>query len=401
MKLIYRLFKKKKLVFKDAWNLVDIAIIFMSLACLFLYTKRSQLVKDFLQQIEGAKHNEFVNYFHLLYAEATLTILAAVLVFLATLRLWKLLRFLLLIKIAEKTLLLSAPPLFCLFLCQIVVILAHAFSGILLFGTQSDDFKNIPDTVITLVILSLNLHKHFHLEVVKSTLDHMYYSVFMILTLAIYTLYITVITICYSEARTFYSKHEEYNVVDYIKEQYRYYLELAKIKWLNIRMRGGDNDVSSHKHVYPKEDEHRYAKCLTLPSNRMSGMCFVGRCIVRNLIKGRRRGKAEITDIDENLIKKTIVNLFRRDSEEKDMFYMTNNEGSKINLVDDATLLKMEEVTKILLESDAEKRSKEGQKTLYKKLIAGHEQKINAMMDNLNVILNILSDINIDVDEDE
>nr|CAI5840063.1 unnamed protein product [Callosobruchus analis] len=43
----------------------------MSITCLFIYTGRTALVKQFLKKVEETKHNEFINYFHIFYTANT------------------------------------------------------------------------------------------------------------------------------------------------------------------------------------------------------------------------------------------------------------------------------------------------------------------------------------------
>ncbi|KAJ8952129.1 hypothetical protein NQ318_018465 [Aromia moschata] len=394
-KILYKIVRKKKLVFKDTWHVVDMVIILMSVSCLFLYAERSELVKQFLSKIEKSQHNEFINYFHLLYAETTLTVLAAVLVFIATLRLWKLLRFMVIIKVVEKTLILAAVPILCLFLRHIIIILCFMVTGVLLFGDQSDDFQTLLDAFETLLLLSVNFMSDFNLDVVNHGLAYFYYSAFTVLMLVYITLYVTVITIFYAEAQVYYSNLEGYTVKDYVKEQYDYYTELGRVRWKSTRLRAGSNEA--RQDVYPKADEQRYADCLTVPSNRMRGMGLVARCVVRNANK-RKVNAAVITNEDADVIKRTIVNLFRSNSNKIEIFFMGNDENDKVKLVDDMTLLRMEKVVKALLKKGEGDADSAKVKELYKKLMERQAKEINVILESLGVILDTLNKINFDVD---
>ncbi|XP_056639345.1 polycystin-2-like [Diorhabda sublineata] len=265
--------KKKAIVFKDFWRLVDIVLITMTLICLFLYLKRSHEVGEFLNRVKQAKHNKFINYFYLFYAESALTTLAAILVFLATFRLWKLLRFMVIIKVVEKTLDIAAK--FLLF-------------------------------------------------------------------------YITLITIYYGEAQRLYSDQQEYNVLNYVKGQCYYYKELAKVKFRKCRLKGGqDENWERKKHVFPKSDEHRYAKCLTLEKCKLRAMRQIALDCLRNF-----KPKAKFTEEDAELIKGTIVQMFKTcNDESKAIFFLSNLVGWKTKLIDDEKFLKMENILNILLDS--------------------------------------------------
>lgn len=257
IKLIRKIVKKKKMAFKDAWHFVDIFIILTSFSCMFLYVKRSHLVGEFLDRIEVAKHNEFVNYFHLFYAENILTVMAAVLVFLATLRLWKLMRFLIIIRIVEKTLLLSTVPLFCLFICHLHLIVVFAIAGTLLFGDESYDFSNLTHSFMSLVLGSIGFFG-FDFDTFESSLHYLYFITYTLLTMLVMTVYVAVISMYYCKAQNIYSNYQEYNVLNLIKENFEYYKELCKVRLKKHRLKGGeDRNIEERKLVYPKADEDR------------------------------------------------------------------------------------------------------------------------------------------------
>lgn len=393
IKLTHRLIRKRKLLLKDVWHVVDIFIIVMSLVCLGLYVARSEVVNMFLSRLEKARHNEFVNYFHLMYTERTLTMVAAVLVFLSTLRLWKLMRFLVIVKVVERTLLLSAPALMGLFLCQLIFVLACSFYGIFKYGNRSFDFRSIANSIPNLFIISLNFYQDFDFAVLRGGMGYIYYLMFMLVTLGIYTIYIAIITISYADAQFYYSNEEEYNVVNYVREQCEYYIEMLKIKCRRFRLRGGTRKDITHHKVFPKNDEFRYANCVTLPSNKMDAMCFVAKCVVRNM----RSIKPGITEKDADLIKHTVTNLFREDAEDKEIFFKSNVAGERSKFVDDRVMVRMERIVEAFLVTDNERLEKERRKKLYRKIVESHEEKMKDIADNLSVLLNFMDIVNIDV----
>lgn len=392
IKLSYRLIRKRRLLLKDIWHIGDILIILMSLACLGLYVARTDVVRIFLADVEKAKNNEFINYFHLMYTDRSLILIAAILVFLATLRLWKLMRFMIIIRVVERTLKVSAPLLMNLFFFQLTLTLACAFYAIIKYGDHDYDFRDVGHTLTTLFTAALNVNPDFDFKAISTTIGYIYYSIFMLITLVILNLYITIIAISYVDAQMYYSTEEEYNIVNLLKEQYQYYRELVKIKWKNFRLRGGtDKDLLNRK-VFPKADEFRYANCVTLPSNKMDGMACVTKCILRNM---RDRRKLGISIKDEDLIKHTLVSLFRKDTEEKEIFFISNIAGEKVRFVDDNVMLKMEKVVEAFLVQDEERLEKDRRKKLCKKIVESHEQKMKDIADNLNVLLNVVGAVNI------
>ncbi|KAJ8920176.1 hypothetical protein NQ315_011837 [Exocentrus adspersus] len=390
IKLTYRLVRKRKVLLKDIWHVMDICIVLMSLTCIGLYVARSDLVGVFLDMVENAKNNEFVNYFHLMYAEKSLTMLAALLVFLATLRLWKLMRFMLIVRVVERTLLYSSKPLLGLFLYQVIILWVCSLLGMLKYGDHAEAFKGLVGSLSNLLTASLSLNEHFDFEAIRGV-GHFVYIVFNFVMLGIYTTYVAIITMAYSEAQFFYSNDEDYTVVDYLKEQFRYYTELAKVKLKVLRLRGGI-DAEGRK-VFPKPEEFRYASCMTLPSNKMQAMNLVARCVVRNMKTER---EARITDKDAELIKRTVVSLIRKDTARKDIFFKSNIQGEKTKLVDDQVMQRMARIIDAFLMDEEERSQRRGRGQLYKKIVESHEQKLKDMGDTLNVVLNILKIVNFD-----
>nr|XP_023030409.1 polycystic kidney disease protein 1-like 2 [Leptinotarsa decemlineata] len=389
VKLVLKIIRKKKMLFKDLWHVVDIVIITISIACLFLYMERAMLVKSFLVKIENAKHNEFVNYFHLFFAESALTILAAILVFIATLRLWKLLRFLQIIKIAEKTFALSLGAIVLIFFYHMLTVFAFTLSGIMFFGDHSSDFKNILDSTTTLILMSLSFFQDFKFMTLKTPLHHLYYSLYMLISLFYLTLYIAIITICYTEAQVIYSREEGYDVFDFLKEQYQYYKGVAKVKLRSSRIRGGESGSEGRKWIYPKADVHRYANCLTVPKNRTSGMVHVTLAILRNM-----KRTPTLKQGAESLIKMIIANFFRKDSQENDFFFISHAKRGKATIVDDLVFLKMEKVLTVLFSKA--NRQKE---SFYAGLLESNQRRVDVMTENLSVLMNTLARIDFEFEE--
>ncbi|KAG5883722.1 hypothetical protein JTB14_024223 [Gonioctena quinquepunctata] len=388
VRLLHRMITKKELVFKDPWILADTIIISMSISCSYLYIERSFLVKNFLDKIEKAKHNEFINYFHLFSAETTLTILAAALVFIATLRLWKLLRFLLIIRIVEKTLKLSMSPLFYMFIFHELFVFLFQLIGITVFSDLSFGFEDGLASMMTLILLGLGFRNYYDLQAVKAPLQQLFYSLYMTASLFFLTLYVAMITTFYAEAQIYYSNQEEYDVFDYVYEQFQYYKGVVTMKIKRSRHRGGQ-DHAKQKLVFAKADKHRYAKCLTMTKNKANSMLYITRGVLRNM-----RFEHEFTVDEENLMKMIIANMFRNNTQEEDYFFVGNLASDKAMLVDDLVLQKMEKFLNIaLIRKDEEKGG------IGKELLGISSKKIEKIENELSILSNMIDELEFDVDE--
>lgn len=371
-------------------DLMDIGIVILSFICLFLYSDRSRLVGIFLDRISSARHNEFIQYFHLFYSDLVFTILAALLVFLATLRLWKLMKFLLIIKIVEKTLLFCLKPILCVFLWQIIILFSYGLAGRIFFGDDSYSFRELQSSVITLLMRSLGFDKSFNPISFRSSLQFIYYISFMLISLLFNTMYITIITISYYDAQVYYSNSEDYTVIDYIKEKAYFYFNLFLVRIGISRLRGGEDEINE-KLVYSKSLEHRFAKCFTLPTSRMEAMLFVTLCTLRNL---KRNRPEELSPKDKELIKNTIVRLFRENSSAKNLFYVSNIQGFEKTLVDDEVFVKMEKIVEHMLTKKKKKKS-DRQKAFYEKIVLHQKTQLNTMIENFNLLTKIVDQIEV------
>lgn len=336
--------------FRDFWNIIDIVIIVMSVTCIALFAYRIRLVGDFLMALKYAKRNQFITFDHLFHIEDVLNVVAALLLCITTVRLWKLLRFARMFLKLEQIIVFSFVPLAALFLCQVVLVLGFASCGCLLYGTQSSYFKGILASICSLFYISLNLYKSFDYEVLISTqglLGNIYYILFMFITFTIYTLYVTVIIMgCEMSDDYFSNMKQEYTVYDFLREEILYFTELFKINMMRPRLRaGGENNKPK---VYPKEDSIRYGNCMKTSQRKMEAMRTVAKAVVWN-----SRSRKRPSNFGLMLDVVATMNLLDMEEDDKEMFFVVSKDGKR-KLVDDLRLLQMERVVRKLLQGEME-----------------------------------------------
>ncbi|VEN49201.1 unnamed protein product [Callosobruchus maculatus] len=395
LKIGFKVAKKRKIVLKDAWIVVDTVIVLMSITCLFIYTGRTALVKQFLKKVEETKHNEFITYFHLFYTENTLMIMAATLVFVATFRLWKLLRFMQIIRIVEKTLLYCMKTLLCLCLCHIIIIVLFMFTGQLLKG-QNTNARGVIETMAAMSLMSFGFVTDP--DLVKDY--KFYYALFQLYSTIYSTVVIAIISVSYEDAQLYYSdKEPEYSVPHYVRDEIRYYFEVIWIKWKRVRLTGGeDKDANvEDKLVTPKADEFRFSECLTVPMRKLKAMLHLSLLVLRNL----HEHESHLTEKDESTIRKAVAYYFSENNQEKAIFYEGRTMNSKVKLVDDRVFQEMERVCNGTAEEVQDPYLPEEQKAQRIKEIAMVEkcnEKIDSIHDKLEVLLETIKNISINDD---
>ncbi|XP_060529999.1 polycystin-1-like protein 2, partial [Cylas formicarius] len=303
IKTTYRIFKKWKIALKDIWCIIDIVIVSCSFGTIYLYTARMTQIDAYLSELAETANNKFVNYFHLFTAYNMLTSFAGFLIFIATFRLWKLLRFLVIIKIVEKTLKDSAVPVLVLFIYQLIYTVGFSMAGSLLFGEMLVDFRSFVNSFTTLMLLGVGLYGIDIKVVSEHPIGPIYYVLYMLCSLFTVTTYIAIVTIYYSEANEFYC-NERGLVQTYLKQKWTYYSTLLKIRLKNLR--GGQENKTRNYLVPPKPDAYRYSKCLSIPKNRLNIMALVSKCVLRN-----RERNGDLTESDLELMRRIIDRLMR------------------------------------------------------------------------------------------
>ncbi|CAH1956466.1 unnamed protein product [Acanthoscelides obtectus] len=395
LKLVIKVATKRRIALKDMWLLIDLVIVLMSIACLFLYVGRTKLVKQFLRKVEDAKHNEFINYFHLFYTESTLTIMAAVLIFVATLRLWKLLRFFQIIQVVERTLIYSMRVLWCLFLCHMIIIILFMFTGQLIKG-QNTNARGVIETVAVMSLMSFGFV--FDPDLVEDY--KLYYATFQLYSTIYSTVVVAVISTAYADAQLYYSdeKHE-YSVQEYIRDEIRYYFEVIWIKWKRLRLTGGEDteDDDARKVVTPKSDEFRFSECLTAPVSRLTTMLHLSLCVLRNISKHATYFGAK----DVATIRNAIAYYFGSDSQEKAIFYEGRTVTGQVKLVDDRLFQRMENICNDFDEEPQNQHNQQLQGVRSRRakeaaVIEKYNNKIDSVHDKLKFLLEAMSNIKID-----
>lgn len=385
-KKAYGIVKSYKTYLKSFWNIMDLIIIAMSIFCILLFMYRITLVGHFLKQLEVSRNNEFIDYSWLFDLDDMLSVLAGLLVCIATIRLWKLLRFGIKFIILEKTIIYSAFPLLCMMLYQLVFLLAFGFVGYLLFGPYSRDFKDTTKAINSLTFHSLNLYSldYKSLSDAHGSIGIFYYSFYMIVTTTIYTLYVTVIIMAYEESSMEFSSQRRYTVQRFLKDELLYVHDLWRARSKRRRLRaGGDADQEWEK-IYPKADDVRYADCYAITKKRMNAMNNVAKSIIATKIL---HSKPDVV-----LMKDTVRSLFDRDGPQdlKSERFLQANEGGDIVLVDDKRLCQMEvTVSKMLNVSE---KQKPAPKYFEAKVTT---ERFDNILESLKVISSILKSVNI------
>lgn len=240
---------KKKFI-ADVWNIIDLTIILLAFSFLLIFFLRSRAVSKLLKTLEDAAHNEFVSFTNALAWDTWTTILATLLVTVSTIRAWRLLRFLRFFRICELTLGLAMKYLLAMAFSKCILLFAYAAWGYVIFNAYSKDFHSVFKSFVSLILLSIGFNSSFDYTVLdRSYIGYIYYFSFMIILLVVINIYITIILVAYKTAQDYFDNSDKeklisYNIVQYLKDEFRYYTNKNKGREIVDNLRGGEDIVA-------------------------------------------------------------------------------------------------------------------------------------------------------------
>ncbi|RZC34880.1 polycystic kidney disease protein 1-like 2, partial [Asbolus verrucosus] len=342
--------KKFRTFYKDAWFLIDFLIIFMSVVCISIFMIRSTMVGKYFKELETKRHNEFLSYFYLFYIEDFLTIFAATLVCIATVRLWKFLRFGMMFRILERTLSLAATPLLTVALGFSFILTGFSMTIALLYGNEFERTNTVLRIARLLTTVSLKANELSLPDFLIYYSAFFYFTIYgIILVVTIFT-FIMVIVMAYAEAQMeFSSETDVYNIKHYVLERMKYFPKFIKYKC--IRLKGGQMRKDL---VQPKTDKFLYSNCFSVATNRMKKMEHVTQCIIRNM----QQSVIEkiVTEYDTHLMLKLCRQFITKteEKEEFEVFFKGRMKGKKIGMIDEKRVIKVAHAVNLLLQEKQE-----------------------------------------------
>ena len=152
--------------FRNIWKLLEWFIILICIAITVLYIVKALYTSDTIQEIHTNPYNDF-SFDYITTASETEDALFGLLMFLTTVKLLKLLRFNPHIVILSGSMKLSAWNLISFAIVFVVICLAFAQLGILVFGSQLEVYSNVYHALISELHLVLGGDMH-HEELIAA-----------------------------------------------------------------------------------------------------------------------------------------------------------------------------------------------------------------------------------------
>lgn len=198
IRLIVKLFREKKQFFKDFWNIHMVFMLSLSLAMMALTFIREAYVRSLLQTIQDNPYAR-MSFDYVQYGSDVVNSIAAVVIFLATIKLLQLFNFNLKIQTFVHVINLSKSSLVSYGLFFLIVFLAFAQAGNFIFGDTLIMYSTIVRSFVNVFQMALGKGLFFHdLKSISGTMGPLFiFTYFMVTTLLLLNFFVAILNDSY------------------------------------------------------------------------------------------------------------------------------------------------------------------------------------------------------------
>ncbi|GAB1289916.1 Polycystin-2 [Apodemus speciosus] len=187
--------------FRSFWNCLDVVIVVLSLVAMVINIYRTSNAEGLRQFLED--QNSFPNFEHVAYWQIQFNNIAAVMVFLVWIKLFKFINFNRTMSQLSTTMSRCAKDLFGFTIMFVIIFLAYAQLAYLVFGTQVDDFSTFQECIFTQFRIILGDINFAEMEEANRVLGPLYFTTFVFFMFFILlNMFLAIINDSYSEVKS-------------------------------------------------------------------------------------------------------------------------------------------------------------------------------------------------------
>uniref|UniRef100_A0AAY4BKQ8 Polycystic kidney disease 1 like 2a n=1 Tax=Denticeps clupeoides TaxID=299321 RepID=A0AAY4BKQ8_9TELE len=200
--------------FKTKWNLVDLSIIALSWSAMGVFIKRTILGNRDVENHQNHK-DEYVSFHDTATADDMLGYLIALLVLLATIKLWHLMRLNSKLHLITSILQRAWTQISSYLVVISIMLLAYSIACNLLYGWKLYSYKTLQDSAMTLVNLQLGIFNYDEVMDTNPVLSaFLIGSCIIFMTFIVLNLFISAILHAFSQEKLHHQALEEAEIVD-------------------------------------------------------------------------------------------------------------------------------------------------------------------------------------------
>ncbi|XP_059156486.1 polycystin-1-like protein 2 [Physella acuta] len=229
------LYKSRLTYFTSFWNLVEVGIIAMSLAAIVIYFYRLFVTNDLTSSFKSTHGNGYIKFQYVGYWNEMFSYMIGFLVFFATLKFLKLLRFNRKISMLSSILQHSAKGLLHFGLIFTIVFMAFTQLFYLTFMHIDIGYASFISAVVTTVLMMMGKFDIYSMIMTEPYLSQIFVLLYVIVvSFIIVNIFVSILNETFSAVREDVSKQgNEFEIVDFMLQRFK--------KWTGI---GGSADQS-------------------------------------------------------------------------------------------------------------------------------------------------------------
>ncbi|XP_065653607.1 location of vulva defective 1-like [Hydra vulgaris] len=214
----YFLYRAGCKYFKEFWNLVEVALIILSIIAVGLFFNKDYLAKDLLRRVPNKKPQVFINFQFASYCDMMYISIVSLNVFFVTLKFIKLLQFNHRVSMISYTLKAAWYPLSMFGIVFFIVLCSFVTFSNIAFGAVMGEYKTYQEAIITTVSLLLGKFRFNQYRSVNSVLGPIFFFGFNVLVnWIIMNIFISILNDTFSIVRANPDyKNYYYEMVDFI-----------------------------------------------------------------------------------------------------------------------------------------------------------------------------------------
>lgn len=222
-----RLWKERKVFYKNVWNVFDITITSLSVTAFALYFARLAFLKSAIDEIDENR-SRFVSFQYVVLLNEGVNAMIAFVVLLLNLKFLRMLRFNRKISVLSTTMKVSAGKLTSFMVMFLVIFLAYCFLVLLVFGAALEDYHSIIRCMVSMTAMVLGNFKFYDLVDVNRFIGPaVFFSFMVIFQFIIINMSIGILCDSFNEVRTDAIKQSnEYEILQFMTNRIKAFVGL-------------------------------------------------------------------------------------------------------------------------------------------------------------------------------
>jgi polycystin 2 len=250
--------------FKSTWNCLDVIIIVVSVLCMAFYLYRAMKVDELIEVLLN-RPDQYSDFEFLGYCQSIFNNVIAVVVFLAWIKVFKYISFNKTMTQLSSTLSKCAKDVGGFTIMFLIIFLAYAQFGYLVFGTQIKDFSSVENCIFTLFRIVLGDFNFHELEEANRVLGPIFFMTYVfVVFFVLLNMFLAIINDTYSEVKAdIANQKSEFEISDYFKKGYEKMvgkLNFKRDKIADIQEALAHADANADQHLDFDEWRHEL-KC--------------------------------------------------------------------------------------------------------------------------------------------